>query len=149
MFRLGLGASPLGWSQVTTRRAIGVVNRLPNWGFRSFLYTICSWSAKHAFSQGVRMDDSMGRLVYLPAGVSGPDPHAFLEDVLTGWRRAQLAQGTSSDTIRRRAAQVLRMTDFVGTFPWQWTPADADDFFGHLRGVLNRAQSTVRPIRPM
>lgn len=90
------------------------------------------------------MDDSMGRLVYLPAGASGPDPEAFLEDVLTCWRRAQLAQGTSAETIRRRQAQVLRMTDFVGTFPWQWTPADADDFFGHLRGVLNRAHSTVR-----
>lgn len=86
----------------------------------------------------------MGRLVYLPAGASGPDPDAFLEDVLTGWRRAQLAQGTSSGTIHRRYAIVLRMADFVGTFPWQWTPADADDFFGHLRGVLNRAHSTVR-----
>jgi hypothetical protein len=90
------------------------------------------------------MDDSMGRLVHLPAGVAGLDPDAFLEDVLTGWRRPQLAQGTSSDTIRRRTAQVLRMTDFVGTSPWQWTPADADDFFGHLREVLNRAHSTVR-----
>lgn len=90
------------------------------------------------------MDDSMGRLVYLPAGASGPDPEAFLEDVLTGWRRAQLAQGTSSGTIHRRYAIVLRMADFVGTAPWQWTPADADDFFGHLRGVLNRAHSTVR-----
>ncbi len=91
------------------------------------------------------MDDAMGRLVYLPAGASGPDPEAFLEDVLTGWRRAQLAQGTSTETIRRRNAQVLRMADFVGAFPpWQWTPADADDFFGHLRGVLNRAHSTVR-----
>ena len=68
------------------------------------------------------MDDAMGRLVYLPAGASGPDPEAFLEDVLTGWRRAQLAQGTSTETIRRRNAQVLRMADFVGAFPWQWTP---------------------------
>lgn len=60
------------------------------------------------------MDAPMGRLVYLPAGVAGPDPDAFLSDVLTGWRRAQLAQNFSPDTARRRVASVLRMGDFVG-----------------------------------
>ena len=30
------------------------------------------------------MDATMGQLVYLPAGVAGPDPDAFLSDVLTG-----------------------------------------------------------------
>ena len=43
------------------------------------------------------MDATMGQLVYLPAGVAGPDPDAFLSDVLTGWRRAQLAQNFSPD----------------------------------------------------
>ena len=50
----------------------------------------------------------MGQLVCLPAGVAGPDPDAFLSDVLTGWRRAQLAQNFSADTARRRVASVLR-----------------------------------------
>lgn len=90
------------------------------------------------------MDATMGQLVYLPAGVAGPDPDAFLSDVLTGWRRAQLAQNFSPDTARRRVASVLRMGDFVGSYPWQWTAADADDFFGHLRGVRNLAHTTVR-----
>ncbi|KAA0096075.1 site-specific integrase [Mycolicibacterium sp. P1-18] len=90
------------------------------------------------------MDGSMGRLVYLPAGVAGPDPDAFLNDVLTGWRRAHLAQNFSSETVRRRIASVHRMADFVGSYPWQWTAADADDFFSHLRGVRNLAHTTVR-----
>lgn len=90
------------------------------------------------------MDATMGQLVYLPAGVAGPDPDVFLSDVLTGWRRAQLAQNFSPDTARRRVASVLRMGDFVGSYPWQWTAADADDFFGHLRGVRNLAHTTVR-----
>ena len=90
------------------------------------------------------MDATMGQLVYLPAGVAGPDPDAFLSDVLTGWRRAQLAQNFSPDTARRRVASVLRMSDFVGSYPWQWTAADADEFFGHLRGVRNLAHTTVR-----
>jgi hypothetical protein len=86
----------------------------------------------------------MGWLVYLPTGVAGPDPDAFLGDVLTGWRRAQLAQNYSPDTARRRVASVLRMGDFVGSYPWQWTVADADDFFARLRGVRNLAHTTVR-----
>ena len=43
----------------------------------------------------------MGRLVYLPAGVAGPDPEAFLDDVLSGWRQAHLAQNFSG---RHRAS---------------------------------------------
>ena len=86
----------------------------------------------------------MGRLVYLPAGSAGPDPEAFLGDVLAGWRRAQLAQNFTADTVRRRAASVRQMVEFVGRYPWQWSPADADEFFGHLRGVKNLAHTTVR-----
>jgi hypothetical protein len=86
----------------------------------------------------------MGRLVYLLAGVADPDPDAFLDDVLTGWRRVQLAQNFSPDTTRRRVASVCGWASFVGAYPWQWTAADADDFFGHLRGVRNLAHTTVR-----
>jgi hypothetical protein len=63
--------------------------------------------------------------------------------VLTGWQRAQLAQNFSPGTARRRVVSVQRMGDFVGSYPWQWTAADADDFFGHLRGVRNLAHTTV------
>ena len=86
----------------------------------------------------------MGRLVYLPAGSAGPDPEAFLGDVLAGWRQAQLAQNFRSDTVRRRAASLRQMVEFVGRYPWQWSPSDADEFFGHLRGVKNLAHTTVR-----
>lgn len=55
----------------------------------------------------------MGRLVYLPAGAGGPDPDAFLDDVLSGWRQAQLAQNFSGNTVRRRAGSVKQMTEFV------------------------------------
>jgi hypothetical protein len=93
------------------------------------------------------VDATMGQLVYLPAGVAGPDPDAFMSDVLTGWRRAQLAQNFSPDTARRRVASVLRMGDFVGSYPWQWTAADADDFFGHLRGVRNLQVMNIHAAR--
>lgn len=60
------------------------------------------------------VDAPTGRLAYLPAGVSAPDPGAFLSDVLTGRRRAQFAKNFCTDAARRRAASVLRMTEFVG-----------------------------------
>lgn len=89
------------------------------------------------------MDDDISRVSWLPTA-SAAEPDAFLTDVLASWKRQQLAQGFRTATIQRRARSVLRMTSFVGTHPWQWSPADADDFFGHLRGVENLARNTVR-----
>lgn len=39
---------------------------------------------------------------------------------------------------------MLRVAEFVGSYPWQRPAAGADDFFGHLRGVGNLAHTTVR-----
>lgn len=57
------------------------------------------------------MDATMGQWVYLPAGVAGSDPDAFLSDVLTGRRRAQLAQNFRCSIIsasKRGLEHVLR-----------------------------------------
>jgi hypothetical protein len=91
----------------------------------------------------------MGQVVYLPAGAGGPDPDAFLDDVLTGWRRAQLAQNFSHDTARRRVASVLRMGDFVGSYPWQWTVADADDFLVTCAVFAMSPIPRCAPTKPM
>jgi len=89
------------------------------------------------------VDATMGRLVYLPAGVAGPDPDAFLSDVLTGWRRAQLAQNFSPDTARRRVASVLRMAEFVGSYPWHhWRVRE------HMaRTGMKNSRDLVGPLR--
>ena len=84
---------------------------------------LCTPNAEFAATGRGGVDAQMGRLVYLPAGSAGPDPEAFLGDVLTGWRRAQLAQNFTADTVRRRAASVRQMVEFVGRYPWQWSPA--------------------------
>ena len=89
------------------------------------------------------MDATMGQLVYLPAGVAGPDPDAFLSDVLTGWRRAQLAQNFSPDTA---CAGGVGVAD--GRFRWVLIRGSGlrpmPMIFGHLRGVRNLAHTTVR-----
>jgi len=90
------------------------------------------------------MSGDMGRLSWLPAMNTSADPDQFLSDVLTGWKRQQLAQNLRLSTIQRRTRSVLRMASFVGKHPWEWLPGDADDFFAHLRGVENLAHSSVR-----
>jgi len=62
-------------------------------------------------SQLRRLRGWVGRLVCLPAGAGGPDPEAFLDDVLSGWRQAHLAQNFSGDTVRRRVSSVKQMTN--------------------------------------
>lgn len=89
------------------------------------------------------MNDRLGRVSFLPVAIAQADPDAFLSDVLTGWKRQQLAQNLGMGTIQRRTRSVMRMASFVGKHPWEWLPGDADEFFSHLRGVENLARNTV------
>ncbi|MBY3985316.1 site-specific integrase [Rhodococcus fascians] len=87
--------------------------------------------------------DVGGRLIYLPAD-SSASSETFLDDVLVGWRRAQITQNFRASTADRRIKLIHRMADFVGSPPWQWSPHDADEFFAHLRGVRNLSHATIR-----
>jgi integrase len=90
------------------------------------------------------MTRKMGGLSFLPTLDRQPDQDAFLSEVLTGWKRAQLTQNFTPQTAKRRIASVMRLADFSGKYPWDWSPIDADDLFAHLRGVKNLALATVR-----
>lgn len=90
------------------------------------------------------MSDELGRLSWLPTPEVLADPDAFLSEVLTGWKRQQLSRKYGVKTVQRRTAAVLRMASFAGSYPWEWRPSDADDFFAHLRGVENLTHNTVR-----
>jgi len=91
----------------------------------------------------VFVSDDFGRLSWLPTPEVRADPDAFLGEVLTGWKRQQLANNFRVKTVQRRTAAVLRMASFVGSYPWEWLSGDAD-FFAHLRGVENLSHQTVR-----
>lgn len=89
-------------------------------------------------------DGVIGKLSWLPVAEVRADPDGFLSEVLTGWKRQQVVSGYTMKTVARRNAAVLRMAAFVGSYPWEWLPGDADEFFAHLRGVENLALNTVR-----
>jgi len=65
------------------------------------------------------VDATMGQLVYLPTGVAGPDPDAFLSDVLTGWRRARGVRNLAHTTVRAYQTDVKLFLDC------QWTAGTA------------------------
>lgn len=87
-------------------------------------------------------DDNV--ILFAPFGGAAPDPELFLAGVLDGWERQQRSKDFSPGTIRTRRALVLKLVDFSGHYPWEWTFADVDDFFAHARGVRNLSHATVR-----
>jgi integrase/recombinase XerC len=39
-----------------------------------------------------------------------------------------------ASTRKQRADAVRRFARFVGSYPWQWTPADVEEWTAELRG---------------
>lgn len=62
--------------------------------------------------------------------------------MLAGWERQQRTRFLKDDgTIRPRLTLVRRMAEFTNAYPWQWDPADGEDFITHLR-----SDGRARPI---
>jgi len=72
-----------------------------------------------------------------------PEDHVF-DQMLTGWRNQQLSRNLAHGTIESRERLVTRFQASTNEYPWLWTPAHADEFFGDLRSVRHAAQSTIR-----
>lgn len=89
-------------------------------------------------------EDEKSNVVPFRAPGRAPDPEDFLAEVLDGWGTQQFVKGFSPKVIKNRRTLVLRLVDFSGHYPWDWTLGDADEFFGHLRGVVGSAFGTVR-----
>lgn len=64
--------------------------------------------------------------------------------MLTGWRNQQLRRNLAFGTIESRERLVTRFQESTNEYPWHWTPAHVDEFFGDLRRVKHTAQSTIR-----
>jgi site-specific recombinase XerD len=88
--------------------------------------------------------DSAGRVLDFGAvRFLHPEDVVFAQ-MLTGWRNQQLSRNLSFGTIDGRERLVTRFQEATNEYPWQWTPAHVDEFFGDLRSVKHAAQSTIR-----
>jgi integrase/recombinase XerC len=82
----------------------------------------------------------------LAAGVVHLDEAAAVFDAMvTGWSRQQKSRLLGDETVAARTALIRRFAAFAGTFPWQWTAADVEDFTMSLMSGEGRlAPSTIR-----
>jgi integrase/recombinase XerD len=70
---------------------------------------------------------------------------AILDAMLDGWAVQQRARFLKERSIRPRLDLVRRLVEFSNQYPWQWTPAEVEAFFAHLRsGPRPIALSTAR-----
>lgn len=90
------------------------------------------------------MDQRDSRVIRFPARQEALDADTVFGDMLTGWRRQQLARNFKISTINQRESLVRRFADHSGHFPWEWTVGDVDMFFAHERSISNLAYSTIR-----
>lgn len=72
-----------------------------------------------------------------------PEPQLF-EAMLEGWRNQMLARNLAVSTIEARQRQVRAFAEHTHTFPWEWAPAMADEWFADLRSIRGCSRSTVR-----
>ncbi|GAA4425029.1 hypothetical protein GCM10023169_22280 [Georgenia halophila] len=88
--------------------------------------------------------DASGRYVESSAlHLLRPDEHVFNE-MLAGWRNQQLSRNLQHSTIDAREGFVRRFVDATNEYPWSWSPAHVDEFFGDLRAIRHARLSTVR-----
>jgi integrase/recombinase XerC len=69
---------------------------------------------------------------------------AMAESMLRGWQAQQTARGLRVDTIAYRERLVRRFAAFTNEFPWQWRPADVDEWMLTLTTESHLAPSTIR-----
>ena len=69
---------------------------------------------------------------------------AMVEAMLSGWRAQQGARGLRVDTSEPRERLVRRFLSFTNEFPWQWGPANVDEWTLSLISEKHLAPSTIR-----
>jgi site-specific recombinase XerD len=88
--------------------------------------------------------DNVGRVLELPT-ISYLHPEdQVLAEMLTGWRNQQLSRNLQHSTIEQRERLVRRFFEYTNEYPWCWTPAHVDEFFGDLRSERRAKQSAIR-----
>lgn len=84
-------------------------------------------------------------LVLVPGVAHLDEPSAVFEAMLSGWARQQRSRLLTDSTVVSRTALLRRFTDLSGSYPWEWTAGDVEDFtMSLMSGVDRRAPSTIR-----
>ena len=67
------------------------------------------------------------------------------EAMVEGWRTQMLAKGSEVSTIKPKLALVKRFQEYTGTYPWEWSPVDYEEFVAEPKSNGEpRAKATMR-----
>lgn len=81
----------------------------------------------------------------LVSGVAQLRPEeAMFDAMLRGWRAQQKSRGLRDETVDDRERLIRRFHEFTNEYPWQWTPAQVDEWSLSLTGERHLAPSTIR-----
>ncbi|MGD0935764.1 MAG: tyrosine-type recombinase/integrase [Streptosporangiaceae bacterium] len=88
------------------------------------------------------MGDRRGGLALVTADGDAPfsPGPALFEEMLAGWRRQQQARRLSGPLVEGRVRLIRRFREFTGAWPWQWTPAQVEEWIA----AGGWAHSTIR-----
>ncbi|ABG94981.1 conserved hypothetical protein [Rhodococcus jostii RHA1] len=53
---------------------------------------------------------------------------AMAEAMIEGWTRQQRSRFLKEPTIAGRVRMIRRFTEFTNQYPWQWSPAEAEEW---------------------
>lgn len=84
------------------------------------------------------------RLRVVGAEAAEDAERAVFAAMVEGWRTQRLARNLSFSTVAAGARVVARFAEAVGTYPWQWSPADLESFMAELRERDRLSRSTLR-----
>lgn len=88
--------------------------------------------------------DASGRVhLVSTVGLLHPEQQT-VEEMVDGWRNQQLSRNLGFDTIDQRIRYVRRFIDHTNEYPWNWTPAMAEEYIADLRSIRRLSLSTVR-----
>src|ERR1700730_8488413 len=91
-----------------------------------------------------RFEESAARLRVVGSEAEESLARAVFESMLDGWRCQRLARNLAETSIEGGARIVRRFGKSVGSYPWQWTPADLERFMAELRREQGLVHTTVR-----
>lgn len=84
-------------------------------------------------------------LLLVPGVTHLNEPAAVFEAMVTGWSRQQRSRQLGEITVVARERLIRRFRGFAESYPWEWTPADVEDFTVSLTSGGGRlALSTIR-----
>jgi integrase len=93
----------------------------------------------------VRDDPGAARLALVGGVVHLDEPAAVFDAMLTGWERQQRSRGLVDTTVDPRVTFIRRFQAFSESYPWEWSPADVEDFTVSLMsGAQRRSPATIR-----